>query len=60
MIPLAAGKPLLEKHRDHALSGEWEQYMECHISSDWLLIHRKGKQRLIRGKSLANSSPMCL
>ncbi|MFA5531619.1 MAG: type II toxin-antitoxin system YafQ family toxin [Clostridiales bacterium] len=44
---LASGKPLPEIHRDHALSGGWAQYRECHISPDWLLIYRKDNQKLI-------------
>lgn len=37
---LASGETLPEKHRDHALSGDYEGYRECHIASDWLLIYR--------------------
>ena len=37
---LAAGKPLDEKYRDHALSGNWAGFRECHILPDWLLIYR--------------------
>ena len=28
---LAMGEPLPEKNRDHALSGNWNGYRECHI-----------------------------
>lgn len=28
------------KNRDHALTGNWNGFRECHISSDWLLIYR--------------------
>jgi mRNA interferase YafQ len=38
---LAQDKPLLEKNRDHSLSGEWIGYKECHIKPDWLLIYKK-------------------
>lgn len=31
---------LPEKNRDHALSGVWSGYQECHILPDWLLIYR--------------------
>ncbi|WP_122642483.1 type II toxin-antitoxin system YafQ family toxin [Luxibacter massiliensis] len=37
---LAMGEPLPEKHRDHALSGNWTGHRECHILPDWLLIYR--------------------
>jgi mRNA interferase YafQ len=36
---LAEGKPLAEKHRDHALSGKFSGFRECHITPDWLLVY---------------------
>ena len=36
---LATGEPLPVKHRDHALSGDWAGYRECHIMPDWLLVY---------------------
>lgn len=36
---LASGESLPDKYRDHALSGDWTGYRECHILSDWLLIY---------------------
>ncbi len=26
--------------RDHALTGPWEGFRDCHIESDWILIYR--------------------
>lgn len=37
---LANGESLPEKNRDHALSGNWNGYRECHILPDWLLVYR--------------------
>ena len=37
---LAMEKPLPEKCRDHALTGNWERHRECHIQPDWLLVYR--------------------
>lgn len=37
---LALGESLPEKNRDHALSGNWNGYRECHILADWLLIYK--------------------
>lgn len=37
---LIAGKTLPEKHRDHALMGNWKGHRDCHITPDWLLIYR--------------------
>ena len=30
---------VLAKYRDHALSGNYKGYGECHIRSNWLLIY---------------------
>jgi mRNA interferase YafQ len=38
---LAEDKTLPEKHRDHALAGEWRDHRECHLKPDLLLIYRK-------------------
>ena len=32
-------KPLDPKHRDHALTGDYAGFRECHIQPDWLLIY---------------------
>ena len=32
-------KSLEEKHRDHALTGNYLGFRECHIQPDWLLIY---------------------
>lgn len=32
---------LPEKYRDHALTGNWDGYRECHIKPDLLLIYKK-------------------
>lgn len=37
---LAAGSPLPEHQRDHALTGNYSGFRECHILPDWLLIYR--------------------
>ena len=37
---LALGESLPEKNRDHALSGNWNGYRECHRLPDWLLIYK--------------------
>jgi len=40
IIQLADGIPLLEKYKDHSLTGNWTGHRECHIQPDWLLIYR--------------------
>ncbi len=38
---LMADEPLPEKCRDHALTGDWAGYRECHLKPDLLLIYSK-------------------
>ncbi|MBR3623815.1 MAG: type II toxin-antitoxin system YafQ family toxin [Selenomonadaceae bacterium] len=38
---------LHEKHRDHALTGDYIGFRECHVESDWLLIYAIDKGTLI-------------
>ena len=37
---LAADMPLEAKHRDHALTGDWKPYRDCHVRPDLVLIYR--------------------
>ena len=32
-------EPLPPKFKDHALTGDWKGYRECHVSPDWLLVY---------------------
>ncbi|MFC2304656.1 type II toxin-antitoxin system YafQ family toxin [Cardiobacterium hominis] len=36
---LMNGHDIPKKYRDHALSGEWSGFRECHIKPDLLLIY---------------------
>ncbi len=36
---LANGNQLESKYRDHALSGNYTGYRECHVEPDWLLVY---------------------
>ncbi len=36
---LSQGEILAEKYRDHALSGNFAGFRECHIKPDWLLVY---------------------
>ena len=37
---LADRQPLETKNKDHALTGDYVGFRECHIQPDWLLIYR--------------------
>lgn len=38
---LATDTPLEERHRDHALTGEYQDHRDCHVKPDLVLIYRK-------------------
>ncbi|MCD8049049.1 MAG: type II toxin-antitoxin system YafQ family toxin [Clostridia bacterium] len=44
---LANDIPLEEKYRDHALTGNYISYRECHIEPDWLLVYKKDSGVLV-------------
>jgi len=37
---LADDEPLPVRYRDHALTGDWRYYRDCHIRPDLVLIYR--------------------
>lgn len=37
---LSMGEVLPDKNKDHALTGNWIGFRECHIQPDWLLVYR--------------------
>lgn len=44
---LLAQKPLEARFRDHALTGVYQGFRECHILPDWLLIYIVDDEELI-------------
>ncbi len=38
---------LPDKYRDHALTGDYNGFRECHIEPDWLLIYAVDQGQLI-------------
>ncbi len=40
-------EPLPPKYRDHALSGNYKGFRECHITPDWLLIYKVLSNELV-------------
>jgi mRNA interferase YafQ len=43
---LAEEKTLPAKYKDHSLNGVYQDFRECHILPDWLLIYRIDKDIL--------------
>lgn len=44
---LVRREPLPVKYRDHALSGNYKGFRECHIQPDWLLVYWIDEDELI-------------
>ena len=55
---LAADQALPENNRDHALSGRWAGYRECHIKPDLLLIYQKPDAETLRLARLGSHSEL--
>ena len=46
---------LEEKYRDHALTGNYIGFRECHIQPDWLRVYAINKEELILTASRTGS-----
>jgi mRNA interferase YafQ len=55
---LVSDQPLPSHNRDHALSGNWAGYRECHVRPDLLLIYRKTGDDLLRLARLGSHSEL--
>ena len=44
---LAEQQALEPARKDHALSGTWKGFRECHITPDWLLIYQVRENELV-------------
>ena len=47
-LPLASDILLPPRYQDHALTGAWTSYRECHIRPDLLLIYCKPDNETLR------------
>jgi len=57
---LADDLPLAEKHRDHALTGDWKDHRDCHIRPDLVLIYRKPDAKTLQLVRLGSHSELGL
>jgi len=60
VMALAHDQLLDEKHRDHALSGEWNDHRDCHIKPDLVLIYRKPDDSVLQLVRLGTHSELGL
>ena len=51
---------MAEKHRDHALTGDWKDYRDCHIKPDLVLIYRKPNEKVLQLIRLGSHSELGL
>ena len=52
---LASGDDLPLRYRDHALSGNWSGWNDCHLEPDWLLIYKRTEDELVLGRTGTHS-----
>jgi mRNA interferase YafQ len=48
LIALASDAPIPARFRDHALTGIWSGYRECHAKPNLLLIYKKPDDETLR------------
>lgn len=44
---LAKGETLPPKYKNHPLKGKYKGFYDCHILSDWVLIYKIEKEKLV-------------
>lgn len=57
---LADDQVLPERHRDHALTGDWKDHRDCHIRPDLVLIYRKPNSDTLQLVRLGSHSQLGL
>ncbi|MBB1125430.1 type II toxin-antitoxin system YafQ family toxin [Thiospirillum jenense] len=57
---LAEDESLAPKYRDHALNGHWEEYRDCHVKPDLVLIYRKPDDNTLQLVRLGSHSMLGL
>ena len=57
---LANDVPLPEKYRDHALTGDWKDFRDCHIKPDLVLIYRKPDDEFLQLARIGSHSELGL
>jgi addiction module toxin, relE/stbE family len=55
LLALRRERPLAAKYRDHALTGDYIGFRECHVAPDWLLIYAVDRGQLILTASRTGS-----
>jgi mRNA interferase YafQ len=58
LYKLITDEELPEKYHDHALSGDWSGYRECHVKPDLLLIYKKPDEDTLRLARMGSHSEL--
>jgi len=57
---LVQDSPLRATHQDHALSGEWKDFRDCHVRPDLVLIYRKKGKSVLELARLGSHAQLTL
>jgi len=61
VVEALANDQLLElRYRDHALTGDWQDYRDCHIKPDLVLIYQKPDDDILRLVRIGSHSELSL
>ena len=61
VVECLANDELLDpRYRDHALTGDWKDYRDCHIKPDLVLIYQKPDDVVLRLVRLGSHSELGL
>ncbi|MDD7440550.1 type II toxin-antitoxin system YafQ family toxin [Prevotellamassilia timonensis] len=58
VLKLAKGEEIPPANKPHMLSGEWQNFMECHIGGDYLLIWYDKEVNVIKLVRLGSHSEL--
>ena len=58
LVALASDQPLEPRYHDHALTGEWKDFRDCHVKPDLVLIYQKHGSDSLRHIRLGSHSQL--
>ena len=58
LMLLATDTPLPAKYVDHPLRGEWQDFRDCHVKPDLVLIYRRSRNEVLQLVRLGSHSEL--